>query len=222
MNASDLLLVSYELCPYVQRSVIILNEKNISYTREYIDLDSPPIWFNEKSPLGKVPLLVIENNHAIFESAAICEYLDEITPGELLPVDPIKKASHRAWIEFGSQMLNDIGALYSSKSALDYESHAVVIRKKIKQLESEIETPYYSGDKFMMIDAVYATVFRYFDVLEKYLLIDVFESCIKVKKWRKNLSEYESVINGVKSDYSEKLLEFLINKKSYISSVILN
>ncbi len=95
MSIPDLELVSYHLCPYVQRAVITLLEKEISHQRTYIDLSNKPDWFRQISPLGKVPLLKV-SDEVLFESTVICEYLDEITPGSLYPIDPLIKAKHRA------------------------------------------------------------------------------------------------------------------------------
>ena len=47
-------LISHHLCPYVQRSVIALEEKRIPYERVNIDLANKPDWFNDISPSGKV------------------------------------------------------------------------------------------------------------------------------------------------------------------------
>ena len=74
-----LVLISHLLCPYVQRAVIVLEEKNIPYERIDIDLANKPDWFLKVSPLGKTPVLLV-GDQPIFESAVICEYLDEITP----------------------------------------------------------------------------------------------------------------------------------------------
>ncbi|MDX5334434.1 MAG: glutathione S-transferase N-terminal domain-containing protein, partial [Gammaproteobacteria bacterium] len=38
-------LVSFKLCPFVQRSVITLIEKGVDYDITYIDLAEPPDWF---------------------------------------------------------------------------------------------------------------------------------------------------------------------------------
>ena len=59
------------------------------------------------SPLGKVPLLKVARPGAVdvvlFESAAICEFIEETQAGPALhPADPIERAEHRAWIEFAS------------------------------------------------------------------------------------------------------------------------
>jgi glutathione S-transferase len=58
---------------------------------------------------------VVDEDTSLFESAVICEFIDEVTPGSLHPEDPFKKAYHRAWIEFGSEILNNIGRLYNAK-----------------------------------------------------------------------------------------------------------
>ena len=107
-------LVSHDLCPYVQRSVILLTEKAIPHERVTVDLSAKPDWFRTISPLGKVPLLLV-GEAVLFESAVICEYLDETTPGSLHPTDPLDKAQHRAWIEFGSSTLGDIAGFYGAK-----------------------------------------------------------------------------------------------------------
>jgi len=220
MLENNLQLVSYELCPYVQRSIITLDEKSIKHTRKYIDLNNPPKWFIKKSPLGKVPLLLVGDNYVLFESAVICEYLDEITPGSLHSSNPLIKALHRAWIEFGSQMLNDIGNLYCSNSEIDFNKKLEILFSKISQLENIISLPYFSGSDFRMIDAVFATIFRYFDVIDIFLPYDIFGSSPNVKQWRITLSKRESVKNAVKADYPSKLHSFLCERNSYISTLL--
>ena len=39
MTAAKLKLISFTLCPYVQRAMIVLNEKNVPFDIEYIDID---------------------------------------------------------------------------------------------------------------------------------------------------------------------------------------
>ena len=97
-------LVSFKLCPYVQRAVIALEEKGVEYTLEYVDLEDPPAWFKSISPLGKVPLLLVGDT-VLFESAVILDYLDEVYLPRLHPDDPLRRAQHRAWIEYGSGLL---------------------------------------------------------------------------------------------------------------------
>ena len=87
MNVPTPRLVSHHLCPYVQHAVIVLTEKSIPFERVYVDLARPPQWFVNVAPLGKVPLLQVGDN-ILFESAIICEYLDETVGERMHPTDP--------------------------------------------------------------------------------------------------------------------------------------
>ncbi|MGB0713712.1 MAG: glutathione S-transferase N-terminal domain-containing protein, partial [Gammaproteobacteria bacterium] len=62
-------LVSFKLCPFVQRAVITLKHHGIDYDITYINLDEPPEWFHEVSPMEKVPVLRVDGEHNMFESA---------------------------------------------------------------------------------------------------------------------------------------------------------
>src|SRR2546423_129287 len=104
-------LISHPLCPYVQRAVIALSEKGVPFERIDIDLANKPDWFLRISPLGKTPVLLVDAT-TIFESAVILEYLEETQPSPLHPRDPLQRAEHRGWIEFGWVVLNDIAGLY--------------------------------------------------------------------------------------------------------------
>jgi len=220
LHTPKLELISHYLCPYVQRSVIVLTEKNISHKRTYIDLNNKPAWFTKISATGKVPLLKIDDNHKLFESMVICEYLDEITKGSLHPTDTLLKAQHRSWNEFASQILNNISQLYNAKNSPDFEQHLSEISDKFARIEEHITLPYFSGDQFSMTDAAFGPVFRYFDILDKYTNTDIFHNLKKTKKWRKSLSQRESVKAAVTNEYPKLLTSFLSHRGSYISSLI--
>jgi hypothetical protein len=103
----QLTLVSHVLCPYVQRAAIVLMEKGVAFDRLDVDLKNKPAWFLAISPLGKTPVLQMDGG-AIFESAVICEYLDETIAPRLHPPLALDRARHRSWVEFGSSVLNGI------------------------------------------------------------------------------------------------------------------
>src|SRR5712672_1647565 len=112
--AERLKLISHKLCPYVQRAVIALTEKGVAFERVDIDLANKPGWFLAISPLDKTPVLQVGVT-AIFESVVILEYLEETETKPLHPADPLRRAEHRGWIEFGSSVLNDIAGFYAAK-----------------------------------------------------------------------------------------------------------
>jgi glutathione S-transferase len=218
MDSQQLHLVTHVLCPYVQRSVIVLQEKGIPYKRTDIDLANTPAWFKQISPLGKVPVLLVNKSRSLFESAIICEYLDEITPGSLHPEDPLEKAQHRAWIEFGSGILNSIGSLYNAKDEKSFENKRIELQHKFQFVEEEIyEVPYFSGDKFQLIDVVYGPIFRYFDVFDRIVDLGIFDNLPKIKVWRNALQQRASIQLAVATEYPELLLRFLREQNSYIS-----
>lgn len=216
--STEIELITHVLCPYVQRSVIVLQEKNISYRRTDIDLANKPDWFLELSPLGKVPVLVTDKRRSLFESAVICEYLNEITPGSLHPEDAFERAEHRAWIEFGSGLLNRIAQLYNAPTREAFDNIRKTLTDLFRQLEARLaEGPYFSGETFRMIDAVYGPIFRYFDVFDSVLDLDVFHNVPKTQAWRTHLKTREAVRRAVSDDYPERLLAFVRKRDSYLS-----
>lgn len=215
----DFELVSHHLCPYVQRAAIALAEKRVPFRRTYVDLGNKPGWFTAISPLGKVPLLRTEGT-VLFESAVICEYLDEVTPGSLHPADPLEKARHRAWIEFGSALLNDIWGLYMAADTQAFEAKRLAIAAKFAALEAEIAGPWFGGTAFHLVDAVYGPVFRYFDAFERHAELGLFHDKPKVTAWRRALSARASVRDAVTPDYSERLDTFLRTRGSHLSRLM--
>jgi len=134
---SDLTVISHRLCPYVQRAIIVLEEKCANYCRKDVDLANKPEWFLKVSPLGKTPLLLVGDD-AIFESAVICEYLDETLDSPMHPSDSLEKARHRAWMEFGSSVLNTIAGFYSAQSEEQLMTRATELRKRFAQLDAAL------------------------------------------------------------------------------------
>ena len=220
-NPNQVNLISHTLCPFVQRSVILLTEQGTSFQRLDIDLANKPDWFKAVSPLGKVPVLVTNKPSSLFESQVICEYLDEIHPTSLHPKDPYEKARHRSWIEFGSGLLGAIASLYSAKEQDEFESFIDAISQKLAQLESQLDNgPYFSGQDFHIIDGVYGPIFRYFDTIEQIIDADFFDQVHKVNVWRSALANRPSIINAVSANYSENLKGFLKARNGYLASLM--
>jgi|SRR5579864_281549 len=215
-------LVSHHLCPYVQRAATTLLEKGAPFSRIYVDLGNKPDWFKAISPLGKVPLLRIDDKHVLFESAVICEYLDETVPGPRLhPADPIERAQHRAWIEFASATLNDIGGLYAAAHPEGFEKKRSDIAGKMGWLEGAIgDGPYFSGQRFSLVDAAFAPVFRYFDVFESFVELGVFDGKPKLRAWRAALKQRSSTVAAAAPDYADRLRVFLKARASHLSRLM--
>lgn len=209
MSTPNLKLVSFTLCPYVQRAMIVLNEKNIDFDIEYIDLSEPPPWFYDISPLEKVPVLLVDDK-PLFESIVICEYLDEITEGSLYPDDAFQRAQNKAWIEFGNDILSTTFEFYTTEDEKRYKHLANVLIDRFEVLEDEISNgTYFNGDEFSMIDASYAPVFRYFKLFLQYKDYGFFDDAPAIKTWGDKLLARTSVIKSVPDNYNEDMTEYL-------------
>src|SRR3977135_486138 len=113
-------LISFKTCPWVQRSAILLREKNTEFEFRHIEPDNRPDWFLAISPHKKVPVLRIDDILALFESSAINEYLDETITPRLHPEDPIERAVNRSWTDYVPTFASSVTGCAYAGTAADY------------------------------------------------------------------------------------------------------
>ena len=218
-----LTFVSHHLCPYVQRAAIALAEKGVPFERVNVDLSNKPDWFKAISPLGKVPLLRVRRDDAekvIFESAVILEFLEETEANPLHPADPLTRARHRAWIEFGSTVLNDIAGFYAAPDEATFKAKVSQLEQRFARLEARVvAAPWFDGENFSLVDAVFGPVFRYFDVFDEIADFGILAGKPKLARWRKSLAARPSVRDAVGADYPALLRDFLVRRNSWLSGL---
>jgi len=208
-------LISFDLCPFVQRSVITLLEKKVDFEIRYIDLAKPPQWFLDISPLGKVPALRIGDN-TLFESAVINEYLDDIYPPSIHPSDPLERAINKSWTEFGSEMLFAQYRYYTAKNEDDFQQNLEELKKKILQLENQLDSgPFFNGDKFSLVDTAYAPLFVRLELLESLVDNNIYKGAPKVARWAENLISRDTVKKSVIPEFQEKYLAHIADAEGY-------
>jgi glutathione S-transferase len=219
-NPQTPVLVSHKLCPYVQRAVIALREKGVAFERIDLDLSNKPDWFKAISPLGKVPLLRV-GDAVIFESAVILEFLEETQPNPLHPTDPLRRAEHRAWMEFGSSILNDIWGLYVAPDAVGFNAKRAVLNEKFARVEARLGGgPWFGGEHFGLVDAVFGPIFRYFDAFDRIGDFGILSDRPKVAAWRAALAARPSVAAAVAPTYPTDLSTFLESRGSHLSRLM--
>ena len=214
-------LISHKLCPYVQRAVIALTEKGVPFDRIDIDLANKPDWFLKISPLGKVPVLLVETKDgevALFESNVICEYIEDTQAGaKLHPRDALERAQHRAWMEFGSTILSELWGLETTGDPAIFESKRQAVAAKFARVEQALGTGrYFAGENFSLVDAVFAPIYRYFDVFDQLIELSVFTDTPKVRAWREALARRPSVRTAVGADYPQLLHAFLVRHDAHM------
>ena len=211
---SKLTLISFNLCPYVQRSCITLIEKGVPYDIEYVDLYDKPDWFQQISPLGNVPILKVDDK-VLFESAVITEYLDEIAEPRMHPEEPLERAYHRAWIELISAGLVNTYNLMVAKDEDAARAAANSVREKLARLAAQLgEGPYFSGAHFSLVDAAAAPMFQRLQWCENIRSLQIFDGHPKLATWRDTLLARPSVQNSVLPNIEDIFVEYLRGKRS--------
>ena len=215
-------LISFKLCPFVQRAVIVLKQKKIDFDITYIDLNNPPEWFKAVSPLGQVPVLKVGDD-VLFESSVIQEYVDEITPPSLQPEDALVKAKNRAWISFGGDILMALHAMVTSKEQATSDEKRAVVLQKLNQLETvHSGGSYFNGEVFNMIDAAYAPMFMRMDFIKSLTGIDLLENTPKLANWSQNLLAMDCVQESVVPELPTMYKGMLKHMDGYLASQLKN
>jgi len=208
-------LISFKTCPFVQRAVITLKHKNIDFDITYIDLADPPDWFLELSPLGKVPVLKVDDE-VLFESAVINEYLDEITGGDLQPRDPLARAKNRAWIEFASNMIGNLYMMKMSKDEDSYNKYRVALVGQLHRVEKRLgDGPWFNGEDFSLADTAFAPLFRKNSVANNQLSVIDPESMPRVNAWAERLLALPEVRDSVVDEFEDLYLAIMQKNGSY-------
>lgn len=194
-------LISFKICPFVQRAAIVLLEKNVPFDVTYVDIKHPPAWFLEISPFGKVPVLRVDGK-VLFESAVIAEYLDEVHPPSLHPSDPFQKAENRAWIEFGSNLNMAQYGMLIAKDQSAYEEKYQTLLRDLLRLEQQLGSgPYFNGKQFALVDAAFAPALMRFELAERYHNFQLFQDCPKIKAWQQALLDRKAVQESVVPEF---------------------
>ncbi len=216
MSMPKIELVSFKLCPFVQRSVIMLKQKDIPYEINYIDLSEKPDWFLAISPLGKVPLLKVEGE-VLFESAVINEYLDDITTPRLMPLEPLPKARQRAWIEFVSACVGLQHRWMLTPSHDDVEKQLADYRSRLEHLERALQGPLFSGEVFSLVDAALAPMVMRDEWVRETFGRVIYEGFPKLESYAQTTLELRSVRESVVDDFPELLESYLRDNGSFLA-----
>jgi glutathione S-transferase len=219
-SVKHLELVSFKLCPYVQRTVITLKQKQIPYDITYIDLQNPPEWFHLISPLGQVPLLKVDND-VLFESSVIQDYVDEVSPPSLYPTDPLLKAKNRAWMAFVGEALHSFFMLRGAKEQAEFETIWNELKKKLRRLdEAHCGGSFFNGEDISMIDASTAPLLMRLDFIKQMTGLDALEDTPKLANWWQSLSQRPCVIHSVVPEFPSLFKGMFKASGSYLATQI--
>ncbi|MBL4667496.1 MAG: glutathione S-transferase family protein [Sneathiella sp.] len=210
-------IVSLKICPFVQRITALLEAKNISYEIEYISLGNKPDWFLDISPNGQVPILITEMGSALFESDAIAEYLDEISPPLEEDLTSEQRALNRAWSYLGSKhylvqcsamQSRDLDTLQERRKKLD--PAFLKAEKKLK------EGPFFNGKKIGNVDMAWLPLLHRAAIIEQHSAYDFLADFPKVKRWQRGLLDTGLCDKSVASDFEDVFASGYLSKTTYL------
>lgn len=190
-------LVAFTTCPYVHRPLILLHEAGLEHTLTILSKDDKPDWLWEISPRGKVPVLLADGE-AIFESHAICEFIDETSSeSPLMPGSPLHRARDRAWFAFASDAVYPrVYQLMNARFEKKVRRTTSELVAVLEALEAHLEgREWLSGDgtRFGMADVAMAPAAWRLDLLRDLGGFEVPESLPRFASWMERVLARPSV-----------------------------
>jgi len=157
--------------PYVRKVRILIREKNLACEFVVADAwaaDSPIPALN---PLGKVPVLALDNGDVLFDSPVIVEYLDSLKAPALLPVSGAARWETLRWQALADGMLDaTVSRLLELRRPAEQQS-AENIRRQEDKIARSIEyteqrlsrESWLMESRFTLADLVMAVALEYID-----------------------------------------------------------
>ncbi|MBW4444624.1 MAG: glutathione S-transferase N-terminal domain-containing protein [Plectolyngbya sp. WJT66-NPBG17] len=143
-------------CPFCERVWFALEEKEIPFATEFIDLSNKPKWYTDLVPTTLVPAAKIDGT-LVYESKDILLTLEEqFKDVPLLPEDPEERDRVKQWIEEidQSELICTVYKLLRSPEADELAS----LQAKLDELEQALGKypgAYFLG-RFSLVDIMYS------------------------------------------------------------------
>jgi len=222
---SQFKLCSFKTCPWVQRAAIVLRAKNVPYEITYIDRNKRPDWFLAVSPHSKVPVLLVNDKEALFESNAIAEYLDETAAPKLHPEDPLARARNRAWTDYVSTFASAISTTAYSDSEEEFAARTAKMADPFSKLNDALAKrgnagPFFNGPKFSLVDAAYAPFLQRYTFMDRLKPLGVIEKYPHLSAWRDALLAAPAVKASTVANIEAVWQEGLILRKRWLKKFV--
>lgn len=215
-------LISFKLCPFAQRAVILLNTQNIDFKLTYINPMDPPGWFKEISPTGQVPLLKADDK-IVFESSVIGEFVNDIGLLDLHPNNVITKANNRSWIAFSSTMFEDLFSIVTGDEEKFNISKTSLFAKLAKVEAVKGDDKFYNGNNFSVIDAAFAPLFMRLawinEFCEDTLSLKEFKN---INAWSEAILSVEEVKTSVVDGLDDVYYSNIEGREGYLSTLLID
>ena len=210
-------VISFKICPFVQRITGMLEAKNIPYEIEYISLSNKPQWFLDISPNGQVPVLVTDNGAALFESDAIAEYLEEAYPALQAGLTAEQKALNRAWSYLGSKQYLVQCPAQRSTDAQTLKERTEKLAAAFAKVEKVLgEHRFFNSDTLGMVDLAWLPVLHRAHIIHEKTGYDFLAGFPKVQAWQAALMETGLAEQTVSDDFMEHFSRYYLSEDTFL------
>lgn len=120
--------------PFARKVRIVMAEKRIEF-EQVVDIPwEASTHVPDFNPLGKVPVLVLDDGHTLFDSRVIVEYLDTITPvSRLIPEGNRQRIAVRRWEALADGISEAASTIFLEKKRPEaQQSHEWIVRQEQK------------------------------------------------------------------------------------------
>lgn len=210
-------IVSFKICPFVQRVTAMLEAKGVAYEISYISLSDKPEWFLDISPTGQVPVLVTEGGVALFESDAIVEYIDEVTAPLVAGMSPEDRAQARAWSYQASKHYLVQCSTMQSGDRATYDDRFGKLRAAFGRVEQKLEAGrFFAGETVGNVDMAWLPLLHRAALVEGHSGHDMLAAFPKVKAWQQALLATGIAARSVSEDFDRTFADFYLSDRTWL------
>jgi glutathione S-transferase len=158
--------------PFVRKARVVLAEKKIEYAFEQDNPWDENSRVPDANPLGKVPVLVLEDDSTLFDSRVIVEFLDSVSPiSRLIPADNREKIDVKRWEALADGMLDAAVAVVLERRRPSEQQSQSTIKRQMDKIERGLavmsrdlgDKPWCTGNAFTLADIACGVALGYLD-----------------------------------------------------------
>jgi glutathione S-transferase len=154
------------LCPFAQRSRMVLAHKGIDYDLVEVDIFNKPSWFSQLNPREKVPVLK-EGDFVLYESSLLMEYLEEAYPQHsLMPQSAKDRATARLLISLSNNEFIEAFYGYMNKPTDENRKEFEDVLQDIDRELGKRGGPFFMGQDVSLADFAFVPFYERITVLE--------------------------------------------------------
>jgi glutathione S-transferase len=159
--------------PYARKVRVVLAEKKIEYVLVVESPATPGNTVSDFNPLGKIPVLLLDDGYAVYDSRVIVEYLDAVSPvTRLIPEPSRQRVAVRRWEALADGICDAASAVaierrrgvrQQNREWIERQSRKIALG--VQELAKEFgERPWCSGEAYSLADIAAGCALGYLEL----------------------------------------------------------